>query len=182
MLALRNSKSIQELDELSSQIIDRLLRLETVREARMLSSYLEVGSEVRTMGLVRWALRNGKRLIVPVIYKASNSLVFSELKSPGEELGRGTHGIPEPKPEFLRPVPLGQADVVIVPGVAWDNEGFRVGYGGGYYDRSINALRTHVLKVGLAYEFQLVPKIPRSFYDRCVDIVLTERRSIRTGC
>jgi 5-formyltetrahydrofolate cyclo-ligase len=182
MLALRDSKPILELDQLSYQIAARLQRLQSVTEARVISTYLEIGSEVRTMEIARWALRNGKTVIVPVIDRADKRLIFSELRAPDKELRPGTHGIPEPGAEFLRPMPLEDADVVLVPGVAWDQRGFRVGYGGGYYDRSINALRTHVIKIGLGYEFQLIPNVPRSYYDRCVDVVLTERRVINTGC
>jgi 5-formyltetrahydrofolate cyclo-ligase len=179
MLALRNSKPASELDQLSSEITARLLELPAVKEARTISTYLDIGSEVRTRGLVEWALGNGKRIIVPVVERASRRLIFSEFKAP-DELERGAHGIPEPKREFRRPVALDQADVILVPGVAWDQKGFRIGYGAGYYDRSINALRTHVTTVGLAYEFQFIPSIPTSRYDRRVDRIVTERRIIDT--
>jgi len=179
MLALRNSKPPSELDQLSSEITAKLVELPTVREARTISTYLDVGSEVRTHGVVEWALRNGKRIIVPVVERASKRLIFSEFKAP-EELEKGAHGIPEPKREFRRPVALEQADVILVPGVAWDRRGFRIGYGAGYYDRSINALRTHVATVGLAYEFQFVSNVPRSRYDRRVDRIVTESKIIET--
>jgi len=179
MLALRNSKLPSELDQLSSEITAKLVELPTVREARTISTYLDVGSEVRTRGVVEWALRNGKRIIVPVVERASKRLIFSEFKAP-EELEKGAHGIPEPKREFRRPVALEQADVILVPGVAWDRRGFRIGYGAGYYDRSINALRTHVATVGLAYEFQFVSNVPRSRYDRRVDRIVTESKIIET--
>lgn len=179
MLALRNSKIATELDQLSCEITVRLLELPIVKEARTISTYLNIGSEVRTHGFVEWALSNGKTLIVPVVERASKRLMFSEFKAP-EELERGAHGIPEPKREFRRPVALEQADVILVPGVAWDLRGFRIGYGAGYYDRSINALGTHVPTVGLAYEFQFVSQVPRSRYDRRVDRIVTESRVIDT--
>ena len=179
MLALRNSKPASELDQLSSEITARLLELPTVKEARTISTYLDIGSEVRTRGFVEWALWNGKRIIVPVVDRANKRLIFSEFKAP-EELERGAYGIPEPKREFRRPVALEQADVILVPGVAWDLRGFRIGYGAGYYDRSVNTLRTHVATVGLAYDFQFVSNVPRSRYDRRVDRIVTESRIIDT--
>ncbi|MGA2791770.1 MAG: 5-formyltetrahydrofolate cyclo-ligase [Candidatus Bathyarchaeia archaeon] len=179
MLALRNSKPASELDQLSSKITARLLELPKVKEARTISTYLDIGSEVRTRGLVGWALENGKRLIVPVVDQANQRLIFSEFKAP-EELERGAHGIPEPKSEFRRPVALEQADVILVPGVAWDQRGFRIGYGAGYYDRSINALRTHIATIGLAYDFQFISNVPRSRYDQRVDRIVTESRIIDT--
>jgi 5-formyltetrahydrofolate cyclo-ligase len=179
MLALRNSKPASELDQLSSEIAARLLELPTVKEARTISTYLDIGSEVRTRGFVEWALVNGRRIIVPVVDRANKRLIFSEFRAP-EELERGAYGIPEPKREFRRPVALEQADVILVPGVAWDLRGFRIGYGAGYYDRSVNALRTHITTVGLAFEFQFVSNVPRSRYDRRVDRIVTETRVIDT--
>ena len=179
MLALRNSKPVWELDQLSFKITARLLELPTVKEARTISTYLNISSEVSTLGFVEWALGNAKRIIVPVVDRANKRLIFSEFKAP-EELERGAHGIPEPKREFRRPVALDEADVILVPGVAWDPKGFRIGYGAGYYDRSINALRTQITTVGLAYEFQFVSNIPRSRYDRRVDRIVTESRIIDT--
>ncbi len=181
MLALRNSKPASELEQKSIEISSRLFELPEIANARTVSTYLHTGSEVRTTKIIDWALSNGKRLIVPISDKANKLLIFSEVTSPGNELEPGAYGILEPKPEFRRPVPLEEADVVLVPGIAWDKTGYRVGYGAGYYDRSINSLRTRVMMIGLAYEFQFVTKIPRSRYDRRVDKVVTERRIISTA-
>lgn len=181
MLALRNSKPNSELDSLSSEINANLLELAAVRNSRTISTYLHTGSEVRTKEIVEWALSNGKRIIVPITDRVNKRLSFSELKAPAHELEKGAYGILEPKPEFRRPVRLEEADVVLVPGVAWDRRGYRIGYGAGYYDRSLNAMQTRVMKVGLAYEFQLVPSVPRSRYDRRVDQIATERRIIDTA-
>jgi 5-formyltetrahydrofolate cyclo-ligase len=180
MLALRNSKPVVELDSLSREVESRLLELPVMRKAKTVSTYLHIGSEVRTSGIVNWAISNGKRIIVPVTDRANLRLVFSEIRQPTKELGRGFRGIPEPKPEFRRPVRLEEADVVLVPGVAWDQRGYRIGYGSGYYDRSINALQSQPTKLGLAYEFQIVPVLPRTRFDRRVDKIVTERRSIET--
>jgi 5-formyltetrahydrofolate cyclo-ligase len=178
MLAIRNSKPSTELDSLSARIETNLLQLPLMNHAKTLSTYMAIGSEVRTIGIVRWAVAAGKSVIVPVTDPSHRRLVFSEVRDPEKELEKGFHGIPEPRPEFLRPVELEDADVVLVPGVAWDVRGYRIGYGAGYYDRSINALRTQPVKVGLAYEFQLVPAIPTSRFDRKVEKIVTERRII----
>lgn len=178
MLALRNSVPGEELDSLSSQIARRVLELPEVEKARTISTYLHIGSEVRTRAIVDWCLARGKRVVVPVTNKSSRRLIFSELHYPDRELELGTFGIPEPKHEFLRPVPLDEAEVVLIPGIAWDLRGYRIGYGGGFYDRSINALRTPLKKVGLVYEFQIIRKIPVTRYDRPVDIMVTEHRVI----
>jgi 5-formyltetrahydrofolate cyclo-ligase len=178
MLALRNSKSATELDQLSSEITKRLIELPEVKNAQVLSTYLNIGSEVRTMGIVDWALSQGKSVIVPVTDRFDKRMIFSELKDPSRELVRGNFGIAEPKEEFRRPVHLDRADAVLVPGVAWDAHGLRIGYGAGYYDRSINSLHTRICTIGLSYEFQFVDNVPKMRYDRRVDKIVTDRRVI----
>jgi 5-formyltetrahydrofolate cyclo-ligase len=180
MLTLRNSKSPEELDALSDQITANLLELQEIKNARVVSTYLHIGSEVRTFVLVNWLLSGGKKVIVPVTDKANKRLVFSEIKFPERDLVKGTFGILEPRPEMRRSIPLEQAEVILVPGVAWDLRGYRVGYGAGYYDRSINSLQKFLPKVGLSFEFQIVDRIPNSRYDRHVDKLVTERRIINT--
>jgi 5-formyltetrahydrofolate cyclo-ligase len=169
-----------QLDSLSSKISQRLFQLQEFGDARTVSMYLHAGSEVRTSAILNWCLARGKRIIVPITDKANRRLVFSELRAPEKELELGTFGIFEPKPESLRPVRLEEAQVVLVPGVAWDLHGYRIGYGGGYYDRSINSLRSHLLTIGLAYEFQIVREIPTTRYDSPVHKMVTERRTITT--
>jgi 5-formyltetrahydrofolate cyclo-ligase len=179
-LAIRNSKPADYLDKLSTQIASRLMELPELKQARIISTYLHIGSEVRTKAIVLWGLAHGKRIIIPVTDKIGRRLFFSEVRDPDRELQPGTFGIPEPRPAFRRITPLEAADVIIIPGVAWDIRGYRVGYGGGYYDRSINHLSRYVPKIGLCYEFQIVPQIPRTGHDRRVDRIVTELRVIDT--
>jgi len=181
MLTLRNSTPVAELDALSSRIFSKLVEVPEIQGARTVSTYLHTGSEVRTGKIVDWLLSKDKRVVVPLSDKLNKRLLFSELRDPEKELAPGTYGILEPKLEFRRPVPLEQVDVILVPGVAWDRRGYRIGYGAGYYDRSINSLVTSVFKIGLAYEFQLVERIPTSRYDRRVDEIVTELGVIDTG-
>lgn len=180
MLAIRNSQPKDELDRLSRKIAENLLSLQEVRSAHVISTYLNIGSEVRTDKIVEWALSKGKRVIVPISDKITKTLAFSEVRDPQNELERGSFGILGPKREFRRIVPLETADVIMVPGLAWDMRGFRVGYGVGFYDRSINKLKSKVKMIGLAYEFQLVERVPNTRYDRRVDRIVTELRVIET--
>ena len=177
MLALRNSHNSSELDQLSVEISNNVIRLSCIAEARTISTYLHAGSEVRTNQIVEWAWSQGKRVIVPVTIKAQKQLIFSELRSP-LELENGTFGIPEPKPQFRRLVSLEEADIALVPGIAWDTKGYRIGYGGGYYDRRLNSVRKHMNTIGLGFELQILPDLPRTRYDRHVDKLVTEKRII----
>jgi 5-formyltetrahydrofolate cyclo-ligase len=174
MLAFRNSRPNAELDRLSAKITANLLGLQEVQSAHAISTYLHIGSEVRTNKIVEWALLKGKKVIVPISNRITKTLAFSEVRDPQTELEKGTFGILEPKPEFRRIVPLESVDIVLVPGLAWDRRGFRLGYGVGFYDRSINHLKSRVTMIGLAYEFQLLKGIPTTRYDRRVDRIVTE--------
>jgi len=180
MLARRDSISPAMIAQLSARISERLFEVQEFENAETISTYLNTRSEVSTKQIVAWCIERGKRVIVPVTNRANRRLIFSELRAPDRELEPGTFRILEPKPEFLRPVPLEEAQVALVPGVAWDYRGYRIGYGGGYYDRTINSLRSHVLKIGLAYAFQIVNHIPTGRYDRRVDMLVTELRVITT--
>jgi len=181
MLALRNSKPTEELDKLSAQINIRLRELPEIDGANIVSTYLHIGSEVRTAFILDWLLSNGKRVIVPVTDKVNRRLIFCEIKFPQQELAKGTFGILEPQPEFRRPLPLEQADVILVPGVAWDLRGYRIGYGAGYYDRSINSMRKFLPKIGLSYQFQIVDRVPNGRFDSRVNKLVTERRIVNTN-
>ena len=181
MLARRNSMQGAELDYLSSKISQRLFTLREVESANTVSTYISTGSEVRTGEVVAWCLAQGKRVIIPLTDRASKRLIFSEIRVPDKELEPGTFGILEPKPEFLRAVPLEEAQVVLVPGIAWNLQGYRIGYGGGYYDRTINSIQTPLLTIGLAYEFQIISRIPITRYDRPLRKIVTEQRVINTG-
>ncbi len=180
MLQLRDSISTAELDLRSSAITVRLLSQPEIKNAKAVSIYLHTGSEVRTNEIIDWLLSHGKHILVPITDKSNGKLIFSELRDPKTELEPATFGILEPKPEFRRPVPLEQASLIIVPGIVWDILGYRIGYGGGYYDRSINSLHARVPLVGIAYEIQLLKRIPVGRYDRPVDKLVTEQRLIVT--
>ncbi len=169
---------LSQLDYLSSRISQRLFDLQEFEEARTISIYLHIGSEVRTGEILERCIAQAKRVIIPVTNQMNRRLIFSELKSPEKELEVGNFGNLEPKAEFLRPVPLEEAEIALIPGIAWDPRGYRIGYGGGYYDRSINSLHNHLSTIGLGYEFQIVREIPTTRYDRPVDKIVTERRII----
>ncbi len=87
-------------------------------------------------------------------------------------------GLLEPKPETLRPVDPQELDLVIVPGVAFDREGFRIGFGAGYYDRFLPKLRKDSVLISLVYDFQLMPKVPREPHDIAVHWIITEKELI----
>ena len=178
-LRLRRSLSPVELQTLSDAIADRLLALPEYKAAGTIECYVAMPDEVQTVRIIGEALRVGKRVIVPVVDRAQRMLTFSELKHPAIELRAGHFGILEPASEYVRPLPLESAQLVIVPVVAWDERGNRIGHGAGYYDRALAPLPKHCVSFGLAAEAQRAAAIPAEAYDVRLDAVVTERRVVR---
>lgn len=104
---------------------------------------------------------------------------MSELINYGTELESGVYGIFEPKAEYIRETDSKLVDLVLIPGVAFDERGFRVGYGAGYYDRFLEKVREDTSKIALAFELQMVEYAHEDSHDVPIDIVLTEDRIIK---
>jgi 5-formyltetrahydrofolate cyclo-ligase len=107
-------------------------------------------------------------------------LLLSEIRDFPGELSQGSFGILEPKAEFIRPVSPEELEIVVVPGVAFDYEGTRIGYGGGFYDRFLKEVKDATI-IGLAYECQILPKLPRKDHDVRVDKIITPKCIIETS-
>jgi len=182
ILEKRRALSDHERREKSLAIQQRLLHLEEFRAAQVIHSFLSFRGEVSTDHLVRRALAIGKRVVVPVV-QGSDGLIFSELKRYPEEVEPGAFGIPEPKKEYIRPVAPTVIDLFVLPGVAFDREGHRLGYGAGYYDRILGRtaqpkISDRIPRIALAFELQLVDHVPSSVQDLRVHKIVTEERVI----
>lgn len=179
-IALLKRRSIdpEDLAALSSRVAAHLLSLKEYKRATLVISYCAKDDEVQTRPIIERALADGKRVAVIVTNVPTKTLSFSEIKSFEDDLAPGAFGILEPKPEKMRPVPFAEADIVLVPLVAWDERGHRLGYGAGYFDRALSGARG-IAKVGLALESQRLPRIPESRHDVPLDIIVTERRVVR---
>jgi len=170
-----NRRARPDKDEASEIICATLAALPEYVAAETVMGYVHFRSEVRTRGLLATALDAGKRVVVP--YCLADHLELFLLESM-DELAPGTWGIPEPMVE-LRPlghrrVDASRLDLVVVPGVAFDRRGHRLGHGKGYYDKLLVHVRPDALLVGLAFECQLFPEIPTRPHDVAMDRVITE--------
>lgn len=179
ILRLRDRQSISEVEQKSADIVEQVLLLHEYVRARGIACYVSKDSEVNTRRLIRNALDRDKRVLVPVVKAGDIDLFFSEVKDLGKELAPGTFGILEPKQEFVRPVDLDAVDLIFVPGIVWDRDGYRLGWGRGYFDRVLTKLPEHVRSAGLAFNMQLINRVPRDQFDVPVDMVVTESRVIR---
>ncbi len=128
--------------------------------------------------MINQAWAEGKRVIVPVVTSGSKDLAHIEITSE-MELRPGIFGLLQPEENNLIPTDPARASLIIVPGIAFDLRGHRIGYGRGYYDRLLSDMPC--LKLGLAYDFQLVESLPARKDDIPVDLVITETRVVEAS-
>ena len=172
-----NRNKQENKDELSRAIVDRFLALPEYAAAQTVMFYIDVRAEVRTRHSLPDALRSGKKIVVPWCNELGELELF-HLESM-EELSIGMYRILEPRPE-LRTLPAKQVtpqelDLVMVPGVAFDRTGARMGHGKGYYDKLLRHARPDAPLVALAFECQLFPEIPTAPHDIFMDKIITEK-------
>jgi 5-formyltetrahydrofolate cyclo-ligase len=146
-----------------------------VSRATVVSGFMPIRSEINPLPLLRHFAEAGVRLALPTIVKRGEPLRFRAWAI-GEKLARGQWGIREPLPEAPEVLP----DILLVPLAAFDRRGHRIGYGAGYYDLSLAALRAKksVIAIGLGFAAQEIPAVPVLPHDARLDLVLTEREVI----
>ena len=174
----RDQLSPEEVTGKSRLIGSKLCDLPAFREAGAIMFFLSFGSEVDTLPMVEETNRQGKIALAPKTDPGNCELTPSQVLDLDSDLVPGAYNIPEPREEALRPYPPEKVDLLVVPGVAFDLEKRRLGYGGGYYDRFFARLKEQAPLVALAFELQIVPEIPAEKWDQKVDLIITEDRII----
>ena len=138
-------------------------------DARTIYGYLPYNQEVRTVPILQRALDDGKRVAVPKVYGDQMRFIYI---TGFDQLANSEMGIPEPIAD--EPVADDQTALVLMPGLAFDAQGHRIGYGGGFYDKFLAAEPNHPT-VALCYDFQILPQLETDVFDIPVDLVLWEK-------
>ena len=171
VLEKRNSLAQDEILEKSTLIKEKLFSLEQYKKSKIIMFYVSFNSEVNTHDMIREALKN-KIIVVPKVQ-------FNEIEPSViidfDNLIASKFGILEPI-EIMK-IAYKNIGLVLVPGIAFDKEGHRLGYGLGFYDKFL-AKVPKAIKVGLAFDFQVVDRLPREEHDVPVDFIVTEKRVI----
>jgi 5-formyltetrahydrofolate cyclo-ligase len=154
----------------SQAIRRKLYRLEAFRRARTVLCYVALPYEVQTWPLITRMLRAGTRVAVPRV--EGNQLLLSEVRDPARELAPGAFGVLEPAAGRVRPVRPDAIDLILVPGLAFDHDGHRLGHGYGYFDRLLERLPAQTFRVGVCFDFQLIDHLPTRPHDQAVGQVL----------
>ncbi len=173
--------SLDNKDGLSRAIFARIEKIPEYLQAKVVLYYVDVRDEVRTAWFLPEVLAGGEVTVV-VPYCVGDELQLFRLEGMGQ-LSQGAFGILEPRAE-LRSVPAfhvspKEIDLALVPGVAFDPSGGRLGHGHGYYDRLLATLTPETTKIGLAFDCQIVEQVPVDLHDIAMDVVVTESREMR---
>ncbi len=173
-LALRDALPAAERQTAAEAIAARGLPVE-VTPGTVVSGFMPMKTEINPLPLLRKLADAGVQLVLPAIAGRGKPLIMRAWKF-GDPLKSGQWGIREPVPEAGEVAP----DILIVPLAAFDRQGHRIGYGAGYYDMTINALRAKkkVVAIGIAFAAQEIPQVPATTRDARLDLVLTEREVI----
>ncbi len=162
----------EQKNALDRKIQNRLMNLWVFRETRTILSYVSTPSEMDTVYLIETALKSGKTVAVPRCEDQAGKMSFYVIRSLSE-LSPGYFGVLEPKTHCM-PYDFGtEKTLCIVPALTFDREGYRLGYGKGYYDRFLNSFSGTT--VGMCYACCLSEALPHGKYDKAVDMLITEK-------
>jgi 5-formyltetrahydrofolate cyclo-ligase len=177
VLALRDHLSATERMTLEKRLLAQILALDAVRDGQVFFIYCNYKTEVSTKELIDQLLLMGKTVCVPLSDPSTTTLQAVVVTNPHTQLIPGYKGIPEPSPDLVPGSICGPEylEVAIIPGSVFDRRGYRLGYGGGYYDRFLTRAAPQALRIGLAFSLQVVERIQEQPHDVPMDVLVTEK-------
>ena len=170
--------SAGELIEKTRGIEERLFEFANFLEAKVVLLYMHTNGEVVTNDIIKRCFESDKIVVLPAFDTTKHTMQLMRVDNLDSDLKPGPRGVLEPDPERCKIVPIDCIDIAIIPGVALDEKGGRIGSGEGCYDRLIPKLSITTRKVALALESQIIQQAPVETHDKHVDIVITEKRII----
>ena len=159
-------------------IENRLFEFANFLEAKIALLYINGDNEVQTGNIIKRAYSYNKIVVLPAFDPKTFEMELMKVDKVAQELKPGPRGVPEPYATCCKIVPIDRIDITIIPGIAFDEKGGRIGTGRGYYDRLIPKLAITTRKVALTLEEQIVPQVPMESHDKHVDIIITDKRII----
>ena len=166
----------EEHTELSSYIQTQLFQTKEWQEAKTIGVTVSRFPEVRTEEIIERAWNEGKKVVVPKCNSKSTTMDFYEMKS-FHDLEVVYYGLREPIVSKTKYVPSSEIELIIVPGLIYDKAGYRIGFGGGYFDRYLQNFQGR--KISLAFSTQVMEKVPRESFDIPVEAIITDEGVIR---
>lgn len=176
ILKKRNSMLFSEVLEKSERIKERVFHMDEFKDSKIILFYISYDNEVYTHDIIKESLKIKKQVVVPKTDVNKSTILCSSLNK-WEDLVVGTYNILEPRQDCLNEVTLESIDLIIIPGIAFDCKGNRIGHGMGYYDRLLKK-KINAHRIGLAFEFQIAKDILSEQHDVKVEKIVTEQRII----
>lgn len=173
LLQLRGEISNDEREYAEAAVVSKLLSLASFRFAETVLLYYPIKGELNVLPIVDAAIKAGKKVAFPLCDAESSTMTY-HIVSDISELKAGSYGIPEPSSELPLYTPSKEKnDLIIIPAVCFDRQGYRVGYGKGYYDRYMGSFGGTA--VGVTFHKLLRPSVPRGRFDKHVSLIVTEK-------
>jgi 5-formyltetrahydrofolate cyclo-ligase len=157
-------------------ITRRLIELTERLDAKSVSCYLSAMDEPNTRPFLNWAKEQRVRVLFPI--SREDGLLDWTTATPGEEEYIGLYGTPEPRGEPLGPIAINDVDLIVVPAAAIDRSGMRLGWGKGYYDKTLGSMEQCPPVYGVVFDGEFVDEVPRERHDQALDGVVTPTRTV----
>jgi len=170
--------SNKDIAEKTKAIEKKLFEFANFLEAKVALLYINSNHEVATGDILARGYVYNKIVVLPAFNTETFEMQLMKVEDLGKDLVVGPRGILEPDPTRCKTVPIDRVDIAIIPAIALDEKGGRIGSGEGYYDRLIPDLAITTRKVALALEEQIVQQVPLESHDKHVDIIITDKRII----
>lgn len=175
VLAIRKTLSSEEVISNSQIIMEKLKSLDEFIKAQTVFVYMDFGNEVITRDLIRYMFKENKHVIIPYTDTVETKLIPTEIFDLEKDLIKCSFGYYEPKKENVKLVDTKEFDLIVVPGVAFDKNLNRMGYGKGYYDKILDSRRKDCKAIAVAFDFQVFESIPCEEHDIKMDMIITEK-------
>ena len=172
----RRTRPAHVVDTATLGFTANLIALATETGARTISAYLSNSFEPETRQFLNWALADGRRVLLPV---ARQDGLLDWAEGDGESETEGLYGLPEPVGGILGPIAINDADLIIIPASAVDERGTRMGWGRGYFDRTLGSMEKCPPVFAVVFDDEVLPEVPREVHDAPVDGVVTPTRILR---
>ena len=176
--AILNALSDSEIKEKTKEIENRLFEFANFLESKIALLYINNSCEVISLDIIKRCFDLYKIVVLPAPNTNQYEMKLMKIDNIDKDLKPGVEGILEPDTDRCKIVPIESIDIAIIPGVAFDEKGGRIGSGDGYYDKLIPKLPITTRKVALAFESQILPQMPVESHDKHVDIIITDKRII----
>jgi 5-formyltetrahydrofolate cyclo-ligase len=173
-----DSFSDDERKRKQEAIEERLFDFANFMEAKIALLYLRRGCEVSTDDIIKKSIKKGKKVVLPLVDRENNKTTLFKIENIKDDVKMGPNDALEPDPERCKAVPPEQIDIAIVPGLAFDEKGGRIGLVDNFYDKFIARLPVTTRKVAIAFEEQVITQVPADSRSKYIDIIVTDKRTI----